>query len=636
MRWLLLTLLLICMPVLSQEETTFDAPPKSVQADIEKVFEQLFDPEIEIAMNEDMEELVIAVNEQLKPLLNDNPEWVAWLATTEFDTPYYYHLEFMELREFLVDHLGEIPGGVEQLYKLATNSSAMDDGQYDLMDVQSNAIRTLGRKQATDELEQLMTPLLKQVSYQPGFINDGFDAYLRQLAYNQIHSTLPELQRVQTVLEHFIKQGSEDALAYQYYISEAIELLTITRAALGDTDVLVATIKLSFDQWNSTSEFAKTALESLILQLGEMVVLEYLQAADTQFTSRQNHYRLLSLNHDDKWVRNWALERYMAIAVANESINELIGVLLNCLDDESWYVQMAAAQQLIKMGESTTPDLYKAFAAAETPLKAKYVLLYVLASLKEDVEPMMEAVEEAYVPLPAFITPPIRRAIISKWGGYTEAETDFRWLTESLLITPTEIKQAQRSYPAEQRIQSLAAAFTDKDIEVDDVVNYADIMQQGRATFTVVKMVDDETSVEIVASKDRVDLPGEMVIIDGEITFVTSESEKDGQRIISSSDWINVSELGPFVFYERASKTRYADADASPSDIEASFIASSSHGMRPDEMFRADKYREIVAKQNFIWLSKQQLEFTIPDLNIYFFGERESLPVKDLLFYWQD
>ena len=636
-RWLLLTLLLTCEPLFAEDRMEFDTPPESVLKAIQTVIEeQLYEPEIEDYLSDELAQQVAATRVQLEPLLNDNPEWVGWLANAEFEGAYDYTSKLSELRTSLVNYLGEMPDGAQYLYQLATESWSSEYREYDSTVLQSDAIRTLGEIKAITQLEQLMIPLMTAVSYQPEILANEFELYLKQLANNQIHSTLPQLQRVQANLERFVEQGSDAALDYRYSIAIALDHLTITRAALADSEVLLATIQLSFDKRESTRESAKTALQLLIQQLGDDNILQYLPVSGQQPTNPQSHYRILSKQHEDELVRSWALQRFIAVAIDNDKEAELIAHLLSCLNDESWRFQMTAAQQLIKMGQAISHELYKSLAATETPLNAKYVLLYVLASLDEDVKPIMAAVKDAYVPLPEFITPLMRRAIISQWGDRTEVGTDFRWLTEYLLITTTEVKQAEKAYPVEQRIESLVAAFKHKDIEVDSVLNYGFIMSQGLATFTVVKMEDDETDIEIVASEDRVDHPMKMVGTGAEATFVAVKSGKAGQLISAHSDWINISELGPFAFYERASSTKYADADASSSDIEETTMSSSSHGMRPSEMYRADKYREIVAKQGFIWLSKQQLEFTIPGLNIYYFGDRGPLSVKDLLFYWQD
>ena len=38
----------------------------------------------------------------------------------------------------------------------------------------------------------------------------------------------------------------------------------------------------------------------------------------------------------------------------------------------------------------------------------------------------------------------------------------------------------------------------------------------------------------------------------------------------------------------------------------------------------------------FLWLESPLLDNYVPDLNVYFFGDREPLQIRDLLFYWQD
>jgi len=635
MRCLLLLLLLISEPVFSQKIPTFDTPPKPVQTAITSVVGQLFNPESALYDNDedDIEKKVAKVKSQLEPLLENNPEWVAWLITSKFENADYYYEEIIELRHSLTRYLGEILSGTEQLYQLASVSSPLEEEQFTLLELQGTAISVLGKIQAVYELEQLFEPLLGAES-DTEFYNDELQVYLEQIADNQIMSILPQLQRLQSRYESSIEQASKGTIEYSLHTEEEINLLTVTRAALGDIEMLVTTIALSFDKWSNTHEFATAALQALVQQHGETEILRYLTVSDVPFTNRQNHYRILSVDHENMWVRNWALQRYIPLAVSNEDEAELIELLLICIDDENWHVQMTAAQQLIQMGQSVSPDLYKSFAAIETPLRAKYVLLYVLASLSEDVEPMMDAVKDAYVPLPTFITPQMRRSIIGEWGDKTEDKTDFRWLTEYLLITPVEVDLAKQAYPIEQRIEALVSAYKRNDIEVDRVLDYHGMAVQETTTFKVVKMVNDKTEISVI--QDTGDDYIYIRVTEDDAGTGAMDEEPLGQLITAYFDQINISKLGPFALYERGVSMGYADMDTDPADIDAEVIILPSYGDMASNHDDAEKYRAITAKQGFIWPSSKQLAFLMPGLNISHYGEPSQMSVKDLLFYQEE
>ncbi len=46
--------------------------------------------------------------------------------------------------------------------------------------------------------------------------------------------------------------------------------------------------------------------------------------------------------------------------------------------------------------------------------------------------------------------------------------------------------------------------------------------------------------------------------------------------------------------------------------------------------------KNIITSLGGLWLDNDLLDHEVPNLNIYFFGDREALTVRDLIFYWQD
>lgn len=81
---------------------------------------------------------------------------------------------------------------------------------------------------------------------------------------------------------------------------------------------------------------------------------------------------------------------------------------------------------------------------------------------------------------------------------------------------------------------------------------------------------------------------------------------------------LDVCELGKFVSCVHQSED-YAFIDASP-ESHLKILAC----------------KTAAEKLGFVWIESEHLEPVVPGLNVYFFGAREPLPIRDLLFYWQD
>jgi hypothetical protein len=71
------------------------------------------------------------------------------------------------------------------------------------------------------------------------------------------------------------------------------------------------------------------------------------------------------------------------------------------------------------------------------------------------------------------------------------------------------------------------------------------------------------------------------------------------------------------------------------------FQQDHSYNMIDDELGFESKKRislcqQIVTQSGFSWPKEELLKSIVPNLNVYYFGSREPLPICDLLYYWQD
>ncbi|MGB0848936.1 MAG: HEAT repeat domain-containing protein [Thiolinea sp.] len=614
---------------------TFTSPPDNTQSAIHGVLQQhLFAPVTEPYLSHDLLKKRLAnTKSHLHPLLNNKAEWMAWLinSTYPFADEYNFHYE---LDKLLLKWIGETAQGIEVLFTLATQT---DSEWY----VQRKAIRILSEAGARAQLIRLLPPLLDYEDNTPPTppkLYEVYEAYLDALAANKIREALPYLQQMQsdynTLAELYLTEsenyhadeeaacdnnyGDEDdedlsdtvinGNAYDSYdIEKAQELLTIARAALGDSEALVAVIRLSYNDWHHTREPARAALRSLLDTIGDSRALQQLSGAANPL-AHQDQYQALSLQHEDGFVRTWALDRYIATQTENDGTANFCQHLIRILEDDNWHLRMAATEQLIAVGNAALPIINKALKAEATILSAKYSLLYVLVSLKQDIKALLPQIEDAFVPLPDFIPPAIRSAIVRTWGGSTEPGTDIRWLTEHLLTTSD---TSQPEYQAEVAIKTLVTTLETHGIAVDEAIDYAEQMQQGSSTFFIVKMAPDDITTEMPEADE-------------------DEPEK---AVHTRSDWINLSQLAPYAFYERHETVEYFPID-SAGIVSSDFSSASSFATA--EQNNEAKYRKLVADNGFTWLTDQQLEFIVPGLHIYFFGDREPLSIRDLLFYWQD
>lgn len=51
---------------------------------------------------------------------------------------------------------------------------------------------------------------------------------------------------------------------------------------------------------------------------------------------------------------------------------------------------------------------------------------------------------------------------------------------------------------------------------------------------------------------------------------------------------------------------------------------------------KINQVKQLAKSMGLIWLNKDVLQNIVPGLNVYYFGDRSPLSIRDLLFYWQD
>ena len=97
------------------------------------------------------------------------------------------------------------------------------------------------------------------------------------------------------------------------------------------------------------------------------------------------------------------------------------------------------------------------------------------------------------------------------------------------------------------------------------------------------------------------------------------------------SNELNVSDVGRLVSYTRVTRHK----------TENSSSISRSVGLPIDdfekEKHKAEKMQceSIARRLDYLVLERDLLKNVVPGLNVYHFGSREPLPLRDLIYFWQ-
>jgi hypothetical protein len=209
-------------------------------------------------------------------------------------------------------------------------------------------------------------------------------------------------------------------------------------------------------------------------------------------------------------------------------------------------------------------------------LWAVYVLLRLHQAVEDEV---IHSIPGYPVSLSSFITPPLRRAIVQCWSENSEPGTDVRWLVEGQTLPPLPTYEP----PFEQ----LKAALEQRGLTTVGPLSSGELYKQGRGTFWVLQ---------------------------SKTTY--------GDKLYFFTLYLTM--LGPFAYLNVLTSD---DDGASSADIP-------SNKLNPEETRRI--YCEAIEATGLTLLENQVTNYVFPGLNIYYFGNREPLPVSDLLYYWQD
>ena len=354
--------------------------------------------------------------------------------------------------------------------------------------------------------------------------------------------------------------------------------LVLARAALGDQSCYVPMLELLFDPWSPQREKTKSILPRVLDRHGGVKAFSRLLAGkeieDGQLLNFLVH------QHENPCVRRWALSQTRDCS--DSSVQKMIARFR----DSDWGVREQARRNLISLtGPSVNQSLCD---VAFSPTEPRLVRSWCLATLIGRGETLLGKIDFDRkdpvwrVPWDFEIEDSIRHQILV-CHGCPEEETDVRYLIEASLL--------EDQYPEKESDsdrESLVAALQENGIPVSEVRSAGEYHAQGSGTYWVLRLGREENASEMFVST-----------IHKSVMFV---------RV-----WRNTTEHG-------SSKSwSYPDE-----------IDGSSH----DQI--CSQARAVAERLGFCCIDETLAGKVVPGFNIYFFGDREPLPIKDLLFYWQD
>lgn len=611
-----LILLLVNTVTIGNEKNTMLVPSKDEQNLMHSVLNKnLFQPvTTEYLTGEESKQRVQHTKNKLRTIVKDNPAWLEFMILADFQGKDKYNFHY-DARVMMTTLLSELDKTCNGLSRLAINKKAK-------WYVRQKAIHLLGKGNCKSSLIELIRPLI-------GNSNNNFDGYseihktfLKVICDRNIYEALPFIETQLLMLDTSSKNTEFD----EYEENNKRRLLTIASASLGNEKVLTPIITLSYDDWSHTSIPAEEALQKLIKKIGINRAIAVLSGKEVK-DSVLNGSRELIENSSNEFIRRWALETYLSAKDYEPESENNIEFLTKLLVDESWYVEELLIKQLITIGSSATSFLKKHLKDNTQPLRSRYLAAYCILKTGGDISEAMKTVEGIRIPLPSYIPEEIRDVIVKSWVPQAKPRTDFRWLIEYELLTKNNPSSAiqkaiqqnvdrkifasgvsvikyeenelnKTSLEIKNKINLLVSLLKNKGVNVLEVVDYAEEMGSGSSSVYLIKMEPDD------------------------IETSGNGSEK---TVTKRSDWLHISTLAPYIYYSRYEETRSADGTALMGAIK-------NNGSRKNYA----QYHDAAKKAGFTWLSDEQLTYVVQGLNIYFFGDRKPLSIKDLLFYWQD
>jgi hypothetical protein len=521
--------------------------------------------------------------QNLAKATKDDPASLQWLALQEDFGDENYVVSAYDAHAIVIELLSAQNNSEDYLLSIALNKQAE-------WYVRRDAITALSKKKSISHIKSLTSLLDFQFGTEgesSELVETVFDTFMEHRIVDALDDVIELHKRHLTYL-----RNDEDA-----FCSVDKDLFTSARAGLGDETMLVNTIRHSFNDWYSVSERAKKALKKLLSTLSEERVFHLLHG---QYMSEKPLDRYLELTQKAKWplVRRWALDQYLTHELSEAQATSLIALL-----EDDWYVAKRVSDFIIDASHLNNDTLLEHASGNALSDKAKYWLIFCLMKRGVDISAAHSWVNELRVTLPACISAQMRKIIVREWSNSAQARSDIRWQIEAASLPVNETTETTQ-YDAEARVKQFIKLLEYHGISVDGYMDYADEMSQGSSTFYIIKMTVDTRKEDL--------------------------NEFGEKEVSTIEDWLLVSKLGPYIYYQRQKKTENFDEDNE--------WCGGSSG--PLDEVRDDKtqgiYRQVAQELGYVQLREEQLSTVVTGLNIYFFGAREPLNIRDLLFYWQD
>ena len=367
-----------------------------------------------------------------------------------------------------------------------------------------------------------------------------------------------------------------------------IRNFTLAAAALGANELIENVIEELFASSYYHQRDAKRAFQQILNRIGdsESVASELLNLSGIDF-DRDNLWSQLAMHQNPAIVR-WGMtqtptggDRYQTTLVSR-------------LGNADWGVRKEACQLLHQAWKDNDhfnqQPIWDLFNDQKTNRIARSWAARTLLKLDnsfDDIFPIEsrdDAKEIWHTPWPFEVDPAIRRAVIYQYGYSHEPGTDVRYRIEF------EMYYQDDQQPANADCETLVAAFKDSGIEASSISATRDYRDEGASNFRVIYLGDELDSNEL-----------------------------------------NVSDVGRLVSYTRVTRHK----------TENSSSISRSVGLPIDdfekEKHKAEKMQceSIARRLDYLVLERDLLKNVVPGLNVYHFGSREPLPLRDLIYFWQ-
>ena len=521
--------------------------------------------------------------QHLAKATKDDPASLEWLALQENFGDENHVVSAYDAHEIVIELISAQNNSEDYLLSIALNKQAE-------WYVRRDAITALSQKKSITHIKSLTSLLDFQFGAEgesSELVETVFDTFMEYQIVEALDDVIELQKRHLTYL-----RNDEDA-----FCSVGNDLFTSARAGLGDETMLLNTIRYTFNDWYSVSERAKKSLKKLLSMISEERVFQLLHG---QYTSEKHLDRYLELAQKAKWplVRRWALDQYLTHELSEAHATPLIALL-----EDDWYVAKRVSDFIIDANHVNNDTLLEHASGNALSDEAKYWLIFCLIKRGVDISAAHSWVNELRVTLPACVSTQMREIIVKEWSNSAQARSDIRWQIEAASLPSKEATETTQ-YDVEARIKQFIKLLEYHGVSVHGYMDYAEEMRQGDSTYYIIKMTIDKRKEDI--------------------------NEFGEKEVSTIEDWLLVSKLGPYIYYQREEKTENFDED----NEWCGGSSGSLDEVRDDKTQRI--YRQVAQELGYEWLNEEQLSTVFTGLNIYFFGTREPLSVRDLLFYWQD